>query len=411
MSADVQAVAGLDIGTTDVCMFIGEYDSSGSVHVTGIGASASPGMRKGMVINLDATVRAIRKAKKEAEKMAGHSVNAAFASIGGEHVSGLNSHGNVALRAGEVGKDELDLALESARAVPLTSDEKILHVMPQEYVIDRQDGIKEPLGMSGTRLEANVHVVTCAKNAVKNISKCMSLSNLDVAGVVSSQIASASAVLSDDELDLGVCLIDIGGGTTEIAVYTDGAIRSTQVFSIAGDSVTKDIAMSIRTPVRHAEDLKIRYACASTDMVQDDEVINVPGVGDRQARTLNRHILAAVVESRYRELFNLVQKSLDESGFTRERLGSGVVLTGGAANMEGVTELAEEIFNVPVSLGLPRNIAGHDAIVRNSAYATSAGLLAYASKSNREETLNDSDRNRLWRRMSTRFGHWLKQNV
>ena len=411
MSAEAQVVAGLDIGTTDVCMFIGEYDSDGDVQVTGIGAHPSLGMRKGMVINIDATVRAIRTAKLEAQKMAGLSVNAAFASIGGEHVSSLNSQGNVALRSGEVGKEELDLALESARAVPLTNDEKILHVMPQEYVIDRQDGIKEPMGMSGARLEANVHVVTCAKNAVKNVSKCMSLCNLDVAGVVSSQIASASAVLSDDELDLGVCLIDIGGGTTEIAVYTDGAIRHTEVFPMAGDSVTKDIAMSIRTPVQHAEDLKIRYACASTDLVHDDEKINVPGVGDRQRRELNRHILAAVVESRYRELLTMVQQNIKDAGFTREQLGSGVVLTVGAANMEGVTELAEEIFSLPVSLGVPRNIAGHDAIVRNSAYSTSAGLLAYASKTGRDDMLNGDDSSRLWRRMSTKFGHWLKQNV
>ncbi|MCY3884870.1 MAG: cell division protein FtsA [Gammaproteobacteria bacterium] len=402
-------LVGLDVGTTKVAVCIGESNGDGAVEVTGIGTHTSTGVRQGMIVNIDATVEAIKSALSQAQTMAGKSVSSAYVSIGGEHVKGVNSQGNVAIRTGEVGTEELDLALESARAVPLSNDEKVMDVIPQEYVIDRQDGIREPKGMSGTRMDANVHVVTCAKNAVRNITKCVSLCGIGIDGIVVEPIASASSVLADDERELGVCLLDIGGGTTDVAVYTDGAIRHTEVVPMAGDSVTKDIAMTLRTPAQHAEELKIRYACALQDLTHEKESIRVPGVADRPDSKLSRQTLAAVVESRYRELIGIVREALDKSGIPSTKLGSGVVLTGGAANMEGVTELAEEVFNLPVSLGRPRNLHGLEGILQNPAYATCSGLLSYASRQKQEgRSHNHQKRSAMQKTMHT-LGSWMRK--
>ncbi|MCY4142486.1 MAG: cell division protein FtsA [Gammaproteobacteria bacterium] len=409
MANNSTPIVGMDIGTTKVSVCIGRQTPEGNVEATGIGTHASTGVRRGMVVNIEATVEAIKSALHEAQSMAGHSVDSAFVSIGGEHVKGVNSQGNVAIRSGEVSNEELDLALESAQAVPLSNDEKVMHVIPQEYVIDWQDGIREPRGMSGTRMDANVHVVCCAKNAVRNVTKCVSLCGIGIKGIVVEPIASASAVLADDERELGVCLLDIGGGTTDIAVFTDGAIRHTEVVSMAGDSVTKDIAMTLRTPAQHAEELKIRYACALQDLTHEDESIRVPGVADRPDSNLSRQTLAAVVESRYRELIEIVRNALKNANIPTTKLGSGVVLTGGAANMEGVVELAEEVFHLPVSLGRPRNISGLDEILQNPAYATCSGLLAFAERQKLENRSGNQQKQSAIRRSMRSLGTWMRR--
>jgi cell division protein FtsA len=314
---------------------------------------------------------------EEAELMAGCEIHAVFAGIAGSHVRSLNSHGVVAIRDREVTPGDVEHVIDAARAVAIPADQKILHVLPQEFVVDGQEGIHDPIGMSGVRLEAKVHIVTGAESAAQNIEKCIKRCGLEVEDVVLEQLASSFAVLTEDEKDLGVCMVDIGGGTTDIAVFAQGAIRHTAVIPIAGDQVTNDIAVSMRTPTQHAEDIKIRYACALSQLANPDETIEVPSVGDRPARRLARQTLAEVVEPRYEELFGLVREELRRSGF-EELVVAGLVLTGGSARMEGVIELAEEVFHLPVRLGLPQQIQGLADVVRNPIYATGVGLLLYA---------------------------------
>lgn len=376
-------LAGLDLGTTKVSACMGRTYPDGSIEITGIGTRPSSGVRHGMVVNIEATVEAVRSAIQEAESMAGEKMNGVNVAIGGAHIKCVNSQGNAAIRDGEVSASILDLALESAIAIPLSNDEKIIHVIPQEYAIDWQEGIREPRGMSGTRLDANVHVVICAKNAVSNVAKCVGLCGLDIQDIVVEPIAAAASVLTDEEKELGVCLLDIGGGTTDVAVYTNGSLRHTEIIPIAGDSVTRDIAMTFRTPAQHAEQVKIKYACALQELTDETESIKVPGLADRPATQIPRQMLASVVESRYRELYNLVHNKLLGAKISKAKLGSGVILTGGAATMEGAAELAEEIFHLPVSSGKPKNLQGLNDLYDNSAYSTCTGLLVYASRRKR----------------------------
>jgi cell division protein FtsA len=329
------------------------------------------------VVNIESTVNSIQRAVEEAELMAGCKVHGVTVGIAGSHISSLNSHGIVAVRDREVSDYDLERVIDAARAVAIPADQKILHILPQEYLIDNQEGIKEPLGMSGVRLEAKVHLVTGATNAIQNIEKCIRRCGLEVDAVVLEQLASSYSVLTEDEKDLGVCIVDIGGGTTDIAVFTAGSIRHTAVIPIAGDQVTNDIAMALRTPTQHAEQIKIKYACALAQLAQADEMIKVPSVGDRPARDLSRQALAEVVEPRYEELFTLVQAELRRSGF-EDLVAAGIVLTGGTAKMEGAVELAEEIFHMPVRLAKPQGIRGMEAQLSNPIYATSIGLLHYA---------------------------------
>jgi cell division protein FtsA len=359
-----------------VAAIIANVNERGELEIVGIGTYQSKGLKKGVVVNIDSTVQSIQRAIEEAQLMAGCSVESVYAGIAGSHIRSLNSHGIVAIRDREVYSQDVDRVIDAAKAMAIPADQKILHVLPQEFIIDTQEGVKEPLGMSGVRLEAKVHMVTGAVNAAQNIEKCIERCGLTVNGVILEQLASSYSVLSDDERDLGVCLIDIGGGTTDIAIFTNGAIRHTAVIPIAGDQVTNDIAMALRTPTQNAEDIKVRYACALTQLAKVDEVIKVPGVGEKPERELSRQTLAEVVEPRYDELFRLVQAELRRSGF-EDLIASGIVLTGGGAKMEGLIELAEEIFHMPVSLGAPRNVAGLKDIVRNPVYATSVGLLQY----------------------------------
>jgi cell division protein FtsA len=376
-------IVGLDIGTSKVVALIGSITDDGEIEIIGIGTHPSRGLKKGVVVNIESTVQSIQRAVEEAELMAGCQVHSVYAGIAGSHIRSLNSHGIVAIRDREVLALDVERVIDAAQAVAIPQDQKILHVLPQEFIIDNQEGIKKPLGMSGVRLEAKVHLVTCAQNAIQNIEKCIRRCGLEVEDIILEQLASSESVLTDDEKELGVCLVDIGGGTTDIAIFTEGAIRHTGVIPIAGDQVTNDIAMALRTPTQHAEEIKLKYACALTQMARADETIKVPSVGDRPARDLSRQSLAEVVEPRYDELFTLVQAELRRSGL-EDMIAAGIVLTGGTAKMEGVVELAEEIFHKPVRIGLPYRIKGMTDIVKNSAYATSVGLLHYGLQKQQE---------------------------
>ena len=372
-------IVGLDIGTSKVVAIVGEQNDDGDIEIIGIGSHPSNGLKKGVVVNIESTVQSIQRAIEEAELMAGCEIHSVYAGIAGNHIRSLNSHGIVAIREREVMPADVERVIDAARAVAIPADQKILHVLPQEYVIDTQEGVKEPLGMSGVRLEAKVHLVTCAVNAAQNIEKCIQRCGLVVEDVILEQLASSYAVLTDDERELGVCIVDIGGGTSDIAVFTEGSIRHTANIPIAGDQVTNDIAMALRTPTQYAEDIKIKYACALTQLAGLDETIKVPSVGDRPPRDLSRQALAEVVEPRYDELFTLVQAELRRSGF-EDLIAAGIVLTGGTSKMHGVVELAEEIFHVPVRLGSPMGAFGLQDVTDNPIHATGVGLLHYGFK-------------------------------
>ncbi|MEP4524010.1 MAG: cell division protein FtsA [Alloalcanivorax venustensis] len=376
-------IVGLDIGTSKVVAIVGQITEEGVVEVVGLGSQPSRGMKKGVVVDIEATVRSIQRAVEEAELMAGCQIHSVYAGIAGSHVRSLNSHGIVAIRDREVTQADIDRVIDAAQAVAIPADQKTLHVLPQEYVVDNQEGVREPVGMSGVRLEAKVHLVTCAVNAAQNIEKCVRRCGLEVEDIILEQLASAYSVLTEDERELGVCIVDIGGGTTDIAIFTEGAIRHTANIPIAGDQVTNDIAMALRTPKQHADEIKIKYACALTQLAGADETIKVPSVGDRSPRTLSRQNLAEVVEPRYDELFTLIQAEIRRSGF-EDMIPGGIVLTGGSSKIEGAAELAEEIFHMPVRLGTPQGVAGLTDVVRNPIYSTSVGLLLYGQRMEKE---------------------------
>ncbi|MDX1454456.1 MAG: cell division protein FtsA [Gammaproteobacteria bacterium] len=377
---DKQLIVGLDIGTSKVVALVGEIKPDDAIEIIGIGTHPSRGLKRGVVVNIESTVQSIQRAVEEAELMAGCQINSVYAGIAGSHVKSLNSHGIVAIRDREVTAGDVERVIDAARAVAIPADQKILHILPQEFIIDEQDGIKEPIGMSGVRLEAKVHMVTGAMSAAQNIIKCVKRCGLEVDDVILEQLASSYAVLTDDEKDLGVCLVDIGGGTTDIAVFTDGSIRHTAVIPIAGDQVTNDIAVALRTPTHYAEEIKVKYACALPQLANPEETIEVPSVGERPPRRLARQTLAEVVEPRYEELFSLVQAELRRSGF-EDLIAAGIVLTGGSSKMEGAIELAEEVFHMPVRLGFPQNVSGLSDVVRNPIHATGVGLLLFGKHS------------------------------
>ncbi len=370
-------IVALDIGTSKVVALVGEVNENGKLDVIGIGKHPSRGMKKGVVVNIDATIDAIQRAVEEAELMAGVNIQTVYAGIAGSHIRSMNSHGVVAIKEKEVAVMDVERVMDSARAIAIPADQRILHVLPQEFIIDDQGDIREPIGMSGVRLEANVHIVTSAQSAAQNIVKCVERCGLDVDDVILEQVASSYAVLQDDERELGVCIVDIGGGTSDIAVYLNGAIHHTAVIPVAGDQVTNDIAVAIRTPTVHAEKIKIEHGSALRQLVEDYE-IEVPGVGEREARTMSSQTLASVIEPRYEELFLMVLDELRRSGY-ESRIGAGVVLTGGSACMQGVVELAEEVFHMPVRVGVPRDLGGLKGEVENPMHSTGVGLLLYGS--------------------------------
>jgi cell division protein FtsA len=407
-SLDNKMIVGLDIGTSKVVAIVGAITEEGNLEIVGIGSHPSRGLKKGVVVNIESTVQSIQRAIEEAELMAGCQIHSVYAGIAGSHIRSLNSHGIVAIRDREVYALDLERVIDAAQAVAIPADQKVLHILPQEYVIDTQEGIKEPLGMSGVRLEAKVHLVTCAVNAAQNIEKCIRRCGLEVEDIILEQLASSYAVLTDDERELGVCLVDIGGGTTDIAIFTEGAIRHTGVIPIAGDQVTNDIAMALRTPTQHAEEIKIKYACALTQLAGAEETIKVPSVGERAPRDLSRQALAEVVEPRYDELFTLVQAELRRSGY-EDMIAAGIVLTGGTSKMEGVVELAEEIFHTPVRIGVPQDVAGLTDIVRNPIYSTGVGLLQYGLKENTGGLIKTS-RSKVNEGVLTRVKEWFQNN-
>ena len=376
---DENLVVGLDIGTSKVLAIVGEVSATGEVQVIGVGHHPSRGMKKGVVVNIESTVQSIQRAIEEAELMAGCQIQSVYAGIAGSHIRSINSHGTVAIKDKEVGTNDVDRVIESARALAIPADQKVLHVLPQEFIIDGQEGIREPIGMSGVRLEAKVHIVTGAVSAAQNIVKCVRRCGLEVDDIILEQLASSLSVLTEDEKELGVCMVDIGGGTTDISVFTEGAIRHTAVIPIAGDQVTNDIAVALRTPTQHAEDIKKKYGCALTQIASSDESIEVPSVGERPPRKLARQTLAEVIEPRIEELYGLILAELRRSGF-EDLIGSGIVLTGGSAKMEGMIDLAEEVFHMPVRLGIPQGVGGLSGVVHNPIYATGVGLVLFGAR-------------------------------
>ncbi len=368
-------IVGLDIGTSKIACIVAEVTAEGTLEVVGAGMHQSSGMKKGMVVNIDATVGAIQQALQEAELMADCKIREVYTGIAGGHIRSSNAHGMIKIKDKEVAQTDVVRAIETASSISLPGDQQILHILEQEFSIDGQEGIKRPLGMSGLRLEVEIHIVTGAVSAVQNILKCIHRCGLEVNDMILQPLASSKAVLAEDEKELGVCLVDIGGGTTDVAIFTNGAIRHTAVIPIAGDQITNDIAMALRTPTKDAEDIKIKYGCALRQLATDAP-IEVPGVGERSARMLSRQTLAEVIEPRVEELYSLVQTELRRSGL-EDLLSSGIVITGGSAALQGMVELGEEIFHLPVRLGLPRNIGGLSAVVKTPRYATGVGLLLY----------------------------------
>ncbi len=406
--AEKNLIVGLDIGTSKVVAIVGEIKPDNGIEIIGIGSHPSRGLKKGVVVNIESTVQSIQRAVEEAELMAGCEIHSVHAGIAGNHVRSLNSHGIVAIKDHEVTYSDVERVIDAARAVAIPADQKILHILPQEFIIDEQEGIKEPVGMSGVRLEARVHMVTGAVSAAQNIIKCVRRCGLEVDDLILEQLSSSYAVLSDDEKELGVCLVDIGGGTTDIAVFTEGSIRHTAVIPIAGDQVTNDIAVALRTPTQHAEEIKVKYACALTQLAASDESIEVPSIGDRPPRRLSRQTLAEVVEPRYEELLTLVQSELRRSGF-EDLVAGGVVLTGGSSKMEGLIELAEEVFHMPVRLGIPQYVTGLADVVRNPIYATGVGLLLFGSN-NRSVRMGDLQGGRGMKAVWERMKSWFQGN-
>jgi cell division protein FtsA len=367
-------IVGLDIGTSKIVAIVVEVKPEGGFEIIGMGSHPSRGLKKGVVVNIETTVNAIQRALEEAELMANCKIREVYTGIAGSHIRSFNSHGTVAIKDKEVSRIDVERVMETAKAVNIPADQQVLHILNQEFIVDGQEDVREPIGMSGIRLEVKVHIVTGAVSAAQNIMKCVRRCGLEVRDLVLQPLASAMAVLSEDEKDLGVCLVDIGGGTTDIAVFTNGAIRHTAVIPIAGDQITNDIAMALRTPTKDAEDIKCSYGCALRGMADPNEMVEVSGVGERGARQLSRQTLAEVIEPRVEELYSLVQSELRRSGF-EELLSSGIVITGGSSSLQGMVELGEEIFHMPVRLGLPLYRGSLAEVVRTPRFSTGVGLI------------------------------------
>jgi cell division protein FtsA len=394
-----QVLVGLDLGTTKVCAIVGEVKDGGQVDVIGIGISPSHGLKKGVVVNIDSTVESIKKAIQEAELMAGVEINSVFVGISGGHIKGINSRGVAAIKNREVGAADVARAIDGARAVNIPMDQQILHVLPQEFIIDDQDGIKEPLGMSGTRLDVKVHIITGALTAIQNIVKSCSRAGLHVNDLVLQPLASSRAVLTAEEQELGVVVADVGGGTTDLAFFLEGSLWHTEVLPIGGNHLTNDIAIGLRTPASEAEKIKIKYGCALSSLVKHEETLDVPSVGGRPPRLLSRQILCEIIEPRVEELFGMIQQRLKKTGF-EDMFASGVVLTGGTALMEGVQDAAERYLGLPIRRGTPRNIGGLTDVVNSPIYATGVGLVIYGAENQQESPRkfrSGGSVNRFWK--------------
>lgn len=398
---------GLDVGTSKVVCVIGEVSPTGQIEVIGLGQQPSRGLKRGVVINMDATVQSIRRAVEEAEMMANTRVTSVFVGLSGAHIKSHNSVGVVPVSSREVSHKDVEKVIEAGRAIAIPADQRVIHVLPQEFVVDNQEGILKPEGMFGVRLEAKVHIVTGSQSAAQNLQKCVESCGLHVDKLCLQHIASSSAVLLPDEKDLGICMLDIGGGTSDVAVFKGGSVRHTAVLPIAGEQVTNDISVAFRTPTQAAEDIKVKYGCALPQMIQYDEEIEVPSVGEGPPRRLSRMMLAEVIRPRYEELFRFVRKELHRSDWY-DAIAGGVVLTGGAALMPGVAELAEEVFELPTRVGLPHEVGGVRDVARSPAYATAVGLLIYALQQNPSRaSASEGQGTRYW---IERVGNWFKGN-
>lgn len=396
-SKNSNIVVGLDIGTSKVVCIVGTRDENGQLEIISLGSYPSSGLKKGVVVNIEATTDAIKKAVEQAQSIQEEKIKSIYVGVAGSHIKSINSQGIVGIKDKEVKPFDIEKVIESASSVSIPSDQEVLHVLPQEYVIDDQDGIKEPLGMSGVRLEARVHLVTCSNSALRNIEKCVKNCGLSVDGFVLEQLASSYSILSDDEKDLGVCLVDIGGGTTDIAIFNAGSIVHTGVIPIAGDQVTSDIAQALRTPTPQAEEIKQKHGCSVAEFTNDDESIEVPGVGGRPPRELSRRSLAEIIEPRYVELFELIKAEISRNGFD-DKIPAGIVFTGGTSKIEGVVELAESIFQTSVRLGVPNNFVGMERVLQNPIYSTSIGLVEHGHNQLTSDLVAESNQT-LWSKL------------
>ncbi|KGP64218.1 cell division protein FtsA [Legionella norrlandica] len=402
-------ITGLDIGTSKIIALIGEVTSDKSIEIIGIGRHPSRGLKRGVVVDIETTVNSIQRAVQEAELMAGCEVRTVYAGIAGSHIRSLNSHGIVAIRDQEVSQADVERVIDAAKAVAIPADQKILHILPQEFIIDHQGSIREPIGMAGVRLESRVHIVTGSVSAAQNIVKCVRRCGLEVIDIILEQLASSHAVLTEDEKELGVCLIDIGGGTTDIAIFCEGAIQHTSVIPIAGDQVTNDIAMALRTPTKAAEAIKISHACALPELANSNQMLEVTNVNDRSGRKISAKALADVVSARYEELFSLVRNELRRSGF-EDRLAAGIVLTGGASNVRGCIELAELCFEMPVRIGCAHYVSGLAEATENPSFATGVGLLLHGFQQQYEGSYNVPAMNDNSKSIWSRMKEWFQGN-
>jgi cell division protein FtsA len=403
-------VVGLDIGTTKICALAAEMDGGDPLAIVGFGQARSDGIRKGVVVNIEKTVRSIQQAVRECELMCGTQIKEVYAGIAGHHIQGINSHGMVTVHNNRtVSEEDIRRVIEAAQAINIPNDREVLHILPQDFIVDDQDGVQNPLGMSGIRLEVDVHIVTCSATSGQNIVKCCNLAGLDVADVVLEPLASAQAVLSQDERELGVVLLDMGGGTTDIAIYSAGSIVHTSVLALGGNHLTNDIAIGLSTPLAEAESLKHKHGVAMSSLVEPDEMIQVPSVGGRRSRTLDKRVIAEIIEPRFREVYELVNREIDKSGY-RNVIASGVVITGGSSIMPGADDLAAEILQFPVRVGFPENITGLNEITYTPMHATGVGLLRYAlgNGPHRHGPLFSGDQT-LLNRVSRRMRDWVNE--
>jgi cell division protein FtsA len=380
----------------------------GKVDIIGMGSHPSIGLRKGMVINIENTVNSIKEAIEEAETMAGCEISSVYAGIAGGHIKGFNSHGIIALKNREVGKRDIERVIDAARAVAIPMDREVMHTLPQEFIVDDQAGITDPLGMSGVRLEVKIHIVTGAVTSAQNIIKCANRAGLDVYDIILESLASSEAILTDEERNLGVALIDFGGGTTDLAVFSSGSIKHTSVLTLGGDNLTNDIAIGIRTPFKEAEKIKIKYGCGLTSLIGKEETIEVPSVGGRPPRTINRQLIGEILEPRVEEIFSLIYQEMVRSGYD-DLVTSGVVATGGSSLLPGVPEIIEQVFNMPARIGYPSNIGGLKEIVNSPMYATAVGLVLYgANLEKREKRFRIRDTN-IFNRIVSRMRRWFTE--
>ncbi len=402
-----EIIVGLDIGTTKICAIVGELTDDG-IDIIGIGQNPSRGLRKGVVVNIESTVQSIQRAIDEAEAMAGTEITHVYTGIAGGHIKSFGGRGVVALKDREVRDADIARVIEQAKTVNIPVDREVIHVLPQEFIVDEQSGIKEPLGMTGARLEARVHIVTGAVTSAQNIVKCANRAGLNVADIVLQPLASSEAVLTEEEKELGVCLVDIGGGTTDIAIFQNGSIVHTAVIALGGNNLTNDIAMGLRTPMEQAERIKQKHGCALTSMIDKQEMIDVPSVGGREPRSMGRQILCEILEPRVEEIFQLVHHEIERNGFS-ELLASGVVITGGSTLLPGMPELAEEIMGVPVRRGVPRGIGGLVDVVKSPVYATGVGLVVYGARNLDRRMFRIRESENVFKKVKRRMGEWLQE--